>query len=142
MTLIEELASLLAELGLGTFNSDGSAGGTIFLAALPSSPDRAMAVARYGGAESDSLNPWDEISVQVRVRGPAADARQAEQDAQAVYDALHGLGMRELTPGGTWLQLAVCQNGGPVYIGRDQNGRHEWTVNVHVDVQRSTPNRP
>lgn len=141
MTLLEELAQLLAGLGLGTYKADGTPGGTIYLAALPSSPDRAMAVARYGGAESDSLNPWDEVSVQVRVRGPAADARIAEQDAQAVYDALHGLGMRTLA-GGTWLQLAVCQNGGPVYIGRDQNGRHEWTVNVRVDVQRTTPNRP
>lgn len=141
MTLLEELAWLLAELGLGTFNSDGSAGGTIFLATLPSTPDRCMAVARYGGAESDSKNPYDELSVQVRCRGPAADARAAEQDAQAVYDALHGLGMRELTPGGTWLQLAICGGGGPVYIGRDQNGRHEYTVNIRLDIDHETPQR-
>ncbi|NJP27106.1 hypothetical protein FLW53_23475 [Microbispora sp. SCL1-1] len=140
MTLLEELATLLAELGLGTYEVDAP-GGTIFHPRLPSTPDRCMAVARYGGAESDSKNPWDELSVQVRVRGPAADSRIAEQDAQAVYDALHGLGMRELTPDGTWLQLAICQNGGPVYIGTDGNGRHEYTVNVRMDIDHETPQR-
>jgi len=141
LTLLEEFAALLAELGFGEYNADGTPGGTIFLTVLPAAPDRCMAVARSGGPESDSLNPWDEPSIQVRCRGPAADVRTAEQDAQAVYDHLHGLGMRELTPGGTWLQLAVCTQSGPVYIGRDQNGRHEYVVNARCDVQRSTPNR-
>ncbi|MEV1204444.1 minor capsid protein [Microbispora rosea] len=141
MTLLEELAALLAELGLGTYNSDGAAGGSIFLAALPTAPDRCMAVARYGGAESDSRNPWDQPSIQIRCRGSAVDAREAEADAEAVYDALHGLGMRELTPDGTWLQLAICGGGGPVYIGRDTNGRHEFTVNVRMDIDHETPQR-
>lgn len=141
MTLLEEWAALLAELGLGTYQSDGAAGGTIYTTKLPTAPDRAIAVARYGGAESDSRNPWDEPSIQIRCRGSAADSREAETDAQAVYDRLHGLGMRELTPGGTWLQLAICGGGGPAYIGTDQNGRPEYTVNVRCDLQRSTPNR-
>lgn len=141
MTLLEEVAALLAELGLGTYQADGAAGGTIFTTRLPTSPDRCMAVARYGGAESDSRNPWDEPSIQIRCRGSAVDSREAETDAQAVYDALHGLGMRELTPGGTWLQLAICGGGGPAYIGTDGNGRHEYVVNVRCDVDHETPNR-
>lgn len=141
MTLLEELAQLLADLGLGTYNADGTPGGTIYHPLLPASPDRCLAIARYGSSESDSVHPWDSLNVQIRVRGPRADARIAEADAQAVYDALHGLGDRELA-GGTWLELAVCTQGGPVYIGPDANGRHEWTVNFRIDIQRPTLNRP
>lgn len=142
MTLLEEFCALLDELGLGTYEADGLPGGDIFHTALAAEPDEALAVARYAGPESDSENPWDEVNIQVRVRGTAVDARVAELRAQAVYDAVHGLGFRHLTPGGTWLQLVVGTQGGPIYIGRDQNGRHEYTANFRCDVQRSDiPNR-
>lgn len=140
MTPLEEFAQLLEDLGLGAYNADGAAGGKVFLAAAPSTPDRCITIARYGAGEADSLNPWDEINLQFRLRGTAADARTAENDAQALYDALHGLGPRYLA-GGTWLQLAVGQAGGPVYIGRDSNGRHEYTVNLRCELQRTTANR-
>ena len=118
MTLLEEFAALAAELGLGTYRADGTPGGTIFLAGLPSTPDEAIAIGRYGGSEADTRLPYDEPRLQFRVRGISADVRTAEARAQAVYDALHGLGMRTL-PGGTWLQLAVAAQGGPIYIGPD-----------------------
>jgi hypothetical protein len=140
VTILEEFAQLLDDLDLGTYHADGTAGGTVFLATLPEAPDDAIAVARYGAGEADSADPWDEINIQCRVRGSAADARAAERKAQDVYDALHGLGMRAL-PGGTWLQLAVAGGGGPVYIGRDINGRHEYTVNLRCELQRTTANR-
>lgn len=136
MTLLEEFAALLAQRGLGTYEDDG---GTIFLAALPAAPDVAIALARYPGGESDSRLPYDEVNLQIRCRGDG-DPRTAEGAAQAVYDELHGLGMITL-PGGTWLQLAVGVQGGPIYIGRDQNGRHEFTVNLRAEVRRPTPHR-
>ena len=140
MTLLEEFAALADQLGLGTYHADGEAGGTIFLAALPSAPDEALAIARYGGTEADSRLPYDEPSLQFLVRGRRADVRTAEANAQAVYDALHGLGMRTL-PGGMWLQLAVGTQGGPIYIGPDSNGRPEYTVNIRAEVRRPTPHR-
>lgn len=141
MTVTEEVAALLAELGVGDYRADGSPDGTIYLTALPSAPDAALAVARYGGPEADSRLPYDEVSLQVRARGSAEDARTGERLAQRAYDALHGCGHRTL-PGGTWLQLAVCTGGGPAPIGRDGNGRHEWVVNVRAEVERPTPHRP
>jgi hypothetical protein len=142
MTLLEEWCTLLDELGLGTYIPSGLPGGDIFHTVLPPSPDVAMAAALYGGPQSDSANGWDQPSIQVRVRGTAADSRIAEQRAQAVYDLVNGLGERYLTSGGTWLQLALGAQAGPVYIGRDQNGRHEYTVNFGVDLDRPTSNRP
>lgn len=140
MTLLEEFAQLLDDLDLGTFKADGTTGGTLYTTELPSTPDRCIAIARYGGSDADSRLPYDEPSIQFRIRGGAADARQAETDAQAVYDALHGLGMRELA-GGTWLQLIVCKGGGPTYIGRDQSNRPEYTVNASAGISRATSNR-
>lgn len=141
MTLLEEFAQLLSDLGLGTYKADGTVGGSIFLVELPQAPDAAMAVGKYGLGESDSKLHYDEPGIQVRIRDVGTDARLAEQRAQAVWDALHALSNRTLA-GGTWLQLAVCQQGTPTYLGRDGNGRHEWTVNARCEIEHPTLNRP
>lgn len=141
MTLSEEIAQLLADLNLGDYRADGTLGGTIVLGALPQSPDLLLGVNIYGLGESDTVNAQDEQGWQIRVRGPSADVRVAEQKAFDVYSALHGLGRRTLA-GGTWLQLAVGVNGGPIAAGRDVNGRPEWIVNLRADIDRPTANRP
>lgn len=142
MTLTEEIAALLDELGVGTYHDDGSPGGSIYLTALPAAPDVALSVALYGGgAEASSRLPYDEPRLQIRARGTATDVRTGEQLAQQAYDALHGLGYRTM-PGGTWLQLAVGIQSGPEYIGRDDNGRHEHVVNLRAEVHRPTSTRP
>ena len=139
--LLEGIAQLLNDLGVGTYHADGTTGGTIFLAKYPDQPDQAIAVATYGGPESDSKLPDDMVSVQVRCRGTAADARTGYNTAKAVYDALHGLEHRALTSGDR-LGLAVCTQSGPVYIGVDQLNRGEWTVNARLRIEHPTANRP
>ncbi|GGM76902.1 hypothetical protein GCM10012275_54490 [Longimycelium tulufanense] len=139
MTLSEEFAYLLAQLGLGEYRVDGSVGGNIYLAALPQSPDVALAVALYGGSESDSKLGYDEPRVQVRVRG-TTDPRIGEQRAQDVYDALHGLAERWLA-GGTLLLSCIGVQAGPIPMGRDGNGRFEYSVNFRAELRRPTINR-
>ncbi len=139
MTITEEIARLLAELGLGTYD-DASTTGNIFLKRLPPEPASALAVSRYGAGEADAGLPYDTVNVQVRVRGSNTDFRDAENRAQAVYDALHGLGSREL-PGGTWLVLCVGLQGGPIDMGADQLGRAEYAVNFRAEFERVTANR-
>ena len=133
MTLTEELAALLAELGLGTYTPTSPAG-DIYAPVLPDQPDAAIAVARYGGADSTGRD-YDTPRVQIRVRGAAGDARPVEERAQRVYDALHGL-RRRLLPGGSWLVLCTARQAGPIYIGRDQNGRHEYVINLDCEIHR------
>lgn len=139
MSLTGDFARLLADLGLGTY-TPGAAGGSIYLSTLPQTPDACMAVARYPGAEADARLPYDEVNVQVRVRGTPTDAEVVEDRAQAVYDALHGLSGRPLA-GGTVVQDVIGTQSGPIFIGRDTNGRPEWTVNFRAEIRRPTPNR-
>jgi hypothetical protein len=139
VTLLEEIARLFEELQLGTYRPEGTSG-DIFLAAMPASPDLAVILARTAGRESDSRLGYDEPVVHVRVRGNAEDAVSAEIRAQAIYDAVHGLGSRSL-PGGTWLVLSVGTQGGPIYVGRDANNRDEWAVNLRMELRRPTANR-
>ena len=131
-TLLEEFQQLPTVLNLGL--------GPGFLARMPTAPDRCFAVARYGGPESSLALPYDEPSIQYRLRGPATDVRVAEADAELLYDALHGLG-EIILPGGSWLQLAVGVQSGPIFIGQDSNGRPEYTVNIRAEVSRTSTNR-
>ncbi|MFI6904886.1 minor capsid protein [Nonomuraea sp. NPDC050394] len=132
MTLLEELLALLDQLDLDL--------GPHFATKMPAAPDRAVAVARYGGAESRLADNYDEPRIQFRCRGPAADPRIAEHDAETIYDALNGLQDLMLV-GGTRLSLMVGLNGGPVYIGQDANKRDEYTVNVRCEISRTSTNR-
>lgn len=138
---LEDIATLLDTLGVGTYKADGSAGGTIFLLKYPDDPDEAIAVATYGGPESSSLQPYDMVSVQVRCRGSKTDARTGYDTAAAVYSHLHGLGQRPLVSGDR-LGLAVCTQSAPVYIGTDQVNRAEFTVNTRMRIEHPTVNRP
>ncbi|WP_113699184.1 minor capsid protein [Nonomuraea lactucae] len=132
MTLLEEFQQLLTAMALDL--------GPVFSTKMPASPDRCVVLARYGGAESSLADNYDEPRIQARVRGPATDVRIAERDAELVYDRLNGLGTLTL-PGGTWLQLAVALQAGPVFIGLDSNQRPEYTVNLRCDVSRTSTNR-
>ncbi|MFV8131065.1 minor capsid protein [Streptomyces syringium] len=140
MTPLQEIARLLEELGLGTYRPDGG-DGDIFLGGLPSTPAAALALSRAVGGASDARLGYDESVVLARVRGAADDAPGPESRAQAVYDALHGLGSRQL-PGGSWLVLGLGVHGGPVYTGRDADRRDEWTATVRMELHRPTTERP
>lgn len=132
MTLLEEIIAYLDLRALDI--------GQRFPAAMPTAPDRCVVVARYGGPESSLADDFDEPRLQFRVRGPTSDPRIAERDAETVYRAVHGL-RRFYLPGGTWLQLAVALQSGPVFIGLDKNSRPEYTINVRCEIRQPATNR-
>lgn len=138
-TITEEFAQLLHNLGIGVYDPTGPTG-DIFLTSAPDTPNSAIAIARYGGQEADSLLGWDSPSVQVRIRGDNVDPRIAENRAQQVYDALQGLASRHL-PFGTWLLLCVGTNSGPAYMGRDLKGRYEFVCNFRIEIRNASAQR-
>lgn len=140
MTVSADFAWLLHDLGLGVYRPDQT-GGDIYLGTRPPSPYLCLAVARYPGGEASAKYGDDEPNVQVWVRGPAGDAVGAETRAQQVYDRLHGLPDTTVLRSGTPLVTCIGTMSGPVYLGADDHGCHEWSVNFRTELRRSTRNR-
>jgi hypothetical protein len=132
--LHDGLARYLADQGLVTYPGD------VFFDLSPASPDAAVTLTVYGGAPVDSKLPYDAPSLQVRVRAPATDRAQARTRAQALYDALNGLGPITLEDG-TRLLLAVA-NQSPGSMGQDELGRIEYVVNFSLETYSPSAHRP
>jgi hypothetical protein len=141
--LLDGLARYLHGQGLAVYDPTGAveaADWSLFLEAMPPQGDLVIGLWLYAAGESDAANPWDETNLQVRVRA-GEDPRVSRARAKAIYDRLHGLGPLTL-PDGTWLQLAVGTQGGPIPLGPDSNGRHEHTVNFRIEFDSPSLNRP
>ena len=120
-----------------SFDTTGVSG-NVFISTMPDKPDTLVMVSEYGST-SDDRNPFDDISVQVRVRG-TRDPRVSYNIAKEIYDELHGLTNTVLISDGTRIVKVVAQNT-PIDIGRDDNLRHEWTVNLQIEVRNISTNR-
>ena len=138
MSLVEGLATLLTAKGLVSFDPTGLES-DIFMDDMPSAPDQAVSLTVNGGSESDSLLPYDEPRVQVRVRG-TADPRVSRDRAEKIRGALHGLSDR-LLPGGIYLVLAVAVQPSATSIGQDNLHRHEHVFDLRCEILNSSENR-
>lgn len=112
--------------------------GNVFISVMPASPDTCVMVSEYGGV-ADDKNPFSDINVQVRVRG-TKDPRVSYNIAKEIFDELLGLTNTTLISSGSRVIKVIAQNT-PIDIGRDDNGRHEWTVNFQIEVYDEGSNR-
>ncbi|MFH9013966.1 minor capsid protein [Streptomyces sp. NPDC017943] len=136
--LLDGIARHLDARGLLDYDPYGTTGDT-FIETTPSRPDEAVTLTLYGGPESDSRLPFDEVSLQVRTRG-GRDPRPSRQKCAAIRDELHGLGPLTL-PDGTFLQLAIAIQAAPAYMGQDTSGRHEHVCNFRLDIRNVSAHR-
>lgn len=120
-----------------SFDTSGVTG-NVFISTMPSSPDTVVMVSEYGGTVDDK-NPFSDINVQARVRG-TRDPRVSYNIAKEIFDELQGLTNTTLISSGSRVIKVVAQNT-PIDIGRDDNGRHEWTVNFNIEVRDIGTNR-
>lgn len=132
------VARYLDQLGLVRFDETGVAG-DCFIAVLPASPDRVVALFPAGGAAPDPALGYDTAALQIVVRG-TQDPRTASERAEAIYGALHGLRSTAL-PGGVWVVLCRAMQSGPVWVERDANGRHVMSLNFELEVRHVTAHR-
>lgn len=142
--LLEGLAQLAADLGHGVYRrgSPYQPGETaIVLGDIIPEPGRLVCLRAYpSGGEPDSRLPFTEPYIQWRVRG-TSDEADSRGRAQALYDDLLGWGPGEL-PGGVLVLSIIAVQAGPIPIGRDEQGRHEHTINTRVEHLDPTAQRP
>lgn len=131
-SLAHQVAQYLDAEEIITFDPLGIAGNT-FINILPDEPDDAVMVRSTGGARSAGHAHYDNPSLQIIVRG-GLDPRPPELLARRIYDKLHGLRHRALVDGGWWVQKCLGVQSGPVYIGQDQNRRHEYSLNFDFTI--------
>lgn len=133
-----QVAKYLQGQGLVTYDED-SPDGDCYIATVPSRPDAVVVLTPYPGAEASVKHGYDTPHVQVRVRG-GEDPKPPHDRALAIYDVLHGLGPFEFDDG-TQLISCIGIQSAPAYIGRDENGRHEYTQNFRLEIRAHTAHR-
>lgn len=140
--LLTGLAQFLADQGVVTYRSDGSAyaaseTGVVF-GLMPQTPDRVVCLTDYP-VNDDAANPWSQVRVQIRTRGVPNDPLDNAQLRDAVNTALQS--KAALTFGSVTVAQALRISSIP--MGIDDNRRFEYADNYQFDVQLpSTANRP
>lgn len=134
MNPVGALAEYLDKLGIGVYRTSGVYADNeiaIYPDFMEPSPDQVIVISTEMTEPSDSKLKEDEPLISIRVRG-TANAHVSRDRAMAIYNALHGLAREELS--GILFELMICQNGGPTYLGRDDNKRHTHQVLVNATI--------
>lgn len=122
-------ASVATWDGTGTKYPDGVRG--IYLATVPEHPAGGLTLTAYG--ISDDVQPDSLIGLQVRSKAPARDPRNADDLADAAYDALQSLGPVDLSTG---VHLQLCTRSSSLPMGADASGRWERSDNYRLMAYR------
>lgn len=135
--LTADIAEYLDSLGIVTYDASGVTG-NVFMDTLPPTPDLAVGVYTSGGRRPAVRNAVDYPNVQLIVRG-TRDPRGAHELARDIFDAFmpaRGFDRTELVAGGAVVLSARAVQSEPVHIGVDENGRHRYSVNIELTVER------
>lgn len=139
--LLDGIARTIDAAGIAQYRADGpyQAGDVpITFKSMPANPDRAVTLTVYGASDHPTI-PLGERRLQVRVRGAAGDSLDADDLADAVFDALHGLTHQQYGSVHVIQILRVST----VPLGLDDLQRDERSDNYALDVNPpTTPGRP
>lgn len=139
-SLVPSLCRYLAGMVPGlTFDETGSTS-NVFDTRLPQTPDQIVSVREYGGGEPDSLIGYDEVHIQIRVRGPKDDPRPSRTRVHAIRDALEGATNLTL-PSGPFTVLIHSLQPPFAMDGVDSQGRFEHVLNLSVEVRNAAGRR-
>lgn len=152
MSLGDEICTYLQAQSLG-LNFDGSGTINCFSSHLPDQPDLAVAVIERGGLptvmwltgpayQSTTYVPpvneslFDQPGFQVFVRSGMTGYNAGNTMMQGVFKALQGVVEATLNSGGALFHL-ISSLQSPMYLGRDEKERHQWSQNYHVQWENS-----
>lgn len=143
----DEIAHYLQAGGIG-LNFDGPGTINCFASHLVDQPDLAVAIIERGGLRpvgwltgpgfrSTAVVPpvneslLDQPVVQIFTRSGMTGYSSGYALAQNVFGVLHGTVEQVISPGGTLFHLISALQS-PMYLGRDQKERHQWSQNYHI----------
>ncbi|GAB2731814.1 minor capsid protein [Streptomyces bullii] len=132
-SLLDGIAGLLAEAGVGVFRPDGVISDPdtgLFRGVIPDEPDRAIGITAYPVEDTDLTDAI--TGVQFRMRA-GRDPDAIDDMADAVFDALHN--RQHYEAGGVHVALSWRQS--QAWIGQDAHGRMELTSNYYFRTVRS-----
>jgi hypothetical protein len=137
-----EIAQYLENQTIGNYDETGvsSEPWSIFIASLPSSPDECIAMYPKPGSDSDPKLGYDNVGLQFIIRG-TKDPRPALQKGRDIYNALQGFHMKSFISGGAFVLHCIGVQSGPYHIGRDDNSRHEYTLNFDLEIRNKSQYR-
>lgn len=125
MSLIAEIADYLETQGHGTVATD------IFIGPQPSSPNDCITlIQRAGLAPDEDIDEITFPTLQIIVRN--ASYESGETKAANVFGELKATRNTDLGDFHAFYILATSDVG---YIGRDENERHEWSMNFRLGVR-------
>lgn len=122
MIFIEQVATYLQAQGIGTIASD------IFIGNMPDLPNNCIAVINTGGIAPSIDIPDKRPTFQVLIRN--TDYETGELKLTAIRTALHQFMNDYLVNGQTYV-YSIFLNAEGGHIGKDVNGRDEWSVNFN-----------
>jgi hypothetical protein len=139
LSLGDEICTYLQGLGIGlNFNGPGTI--NLFSSNMPDEPEQAAACYERGGLPSvmwltgqnalaESL--IDQPILQVRVRSAMQGYVAGTTLTQSIFKALQGVTETVLNGGGALFHLIRSQQS-PIYMGRDEKQRHQWSQNFFI----------
>jgi hypothetical protein len=145
MSLIDGIAQEIggehpSRAGVTGLNYETASGGNVFNGFEPPRPDRIVAVLPSGGYDADTKLAYDTPSVQIIVRSDASSPLWALDMWDAVYDKLHGFRNKTLVNGIYVVSIIAIQSG-PIHIGKDDNGRLRYGMNLQTEIRNPTQER-
>lgn len=126
MIFIEQVATYLQAQGIGTIATD------IFIGNMPDTPNNCIAVINTGGLAPSMYIPDKRPTFQVLVRN--TDYEAGEIKLSAIRTALHQLANESLVSGQTFVYY-IFLNAEGGHIGKDVNGRDEWSINFNCKTR-------
>ncbi len=107
---------------------------SVFCEHIPDSPDTAVSVYTRSSTEPEPHVGLDYPVLQVLVRGPMQAGNALAND---IYNLLQNFAPgAALVPGGEEVLVIEAQNV-PYMLGRDNNGRYEWSLNFRFTVRNA-----
>ena len=134
MSLLADISAYLVAQSIGTANDAVKEGWGISIGKMPNHKDRMIGLFEYGGyppelTHDKSMDVMPALQVRVRGEPGSAGYTAGIAKADAILALLHGLSNTTLTS--TSYKL-IRANNSPAFIGSDDRGRPEWTINFSI----------